>query len=502
MRIVVAGEDRVRLSEVVAGVSGVQITEAEDIEITDMTYDSRRVQPGFLFVAVPTVGGDANSGGYQHIEDAAARGAAAVIAEQGLAGLNIPLIQVPNTRAALADLADAFFQHPSRDLRVYAVTGTDGKTTTTYLLEQIFAVAGRATGLIGTVELKIGDQRAHNAGRMTTPESLDLQRLLREMAALGVTDVALEASSHAIALERLKACRFAGAALTNITADHLEFHGSWDEYFRVKASLFSGLAADAPAILNADDPSFDRLLSLANGQVVAYGRSATVDLRADEITSTSRSVDFSLSWEGESQPVTLHIPGAFNVANALAAAGLALTAGLPLVVVAEALSAAIPPPGRMEHINVGQAFDVVVDYAHTTHAFRAALSSARHATPGRLIAVFGAAGDRDRYKRPQLAEIAREYADYFFITNEDPFGEDPLAIIEEIAAGLPEAEYGKRYEREPDRGRAIESALEMARAGDAVVILGKGHEQSIVANGRKEPWSDVETVKQVLGACV
>jgi UDP-N-acetylmuramoyl-L-alanyl-D-glutamate--2,6-diaminopimelate ligase len=411
-------------------------------------------------------------------------------------------VVVPDTRRALADLAAEYFGHPSGQLQLYAVTGTDGKTTTVYLLEQVLARAGLCTGVIGTVELKVGALRTPNVERMTTPESLDLQRLLHQMVDAGVTHVAMEASSHALSLHRLRGCRFAACALTNITGDHLEFHGSWDAYVEAKSRLFTELAADRPAILNRDDESYGHLAARVGSRVLSYGVHSAAHIRAVDLETGARSTSFSIEMNGRRAHVTLGFPGVFNVSNALAAAGLAVSAGLPLEAIADALSRAAPPPGRMQAIASGQPFEVLVDYAHTPHAFRSALAGVRRTLPpeARLIAVFGAAGGRDHAKRPLLAQIAREHADFFFITNEDPCDEDPLEIIAEVAAGVAAGEEGRRFEREPDRGCAIARAVGMAKPGDAVIILGKGHEQSIVVGNHKDPWSDVLVAREAIEA--
>lgn len=477
-----------------------QVTGPDDVEIRDITYDSRQVIPGSLFVAVPSVGGNAQSGGFRFLTEATQRDAVAVVLQGHHELEGITTVSVPDARSALADLAAEFFDHPSRALQLYAVTGTDGKTTTTYLLEQIFASAGYRTGLIGTVEVKIGDRREQNTERMTTPESLDVQCLLRHMVAEGVTHVVIEASSHALALQRLRGCCFAACALTNITGDHLEFHGSWEAYFQAKASLFTKLGSGRPAILNRDDEHYDRLAAFLSAPVLSYGMHPEAQIRATDIALGRQDARCTVQVVDRRANLRVPLPGAFNVSNALAAAGLALSAGLSLDEIREGLHRAQPPPGRMQSVTDGQPFDVLIDYAHTTHAFRSVLATLRERTcsPGRLIAVFGAAGNRDHAKRPRLAHIAREYADFFIITNEDPFGENATDIVDDIAAGLPKDEEGVRFRREIDRGRAIELAVEHALPGDTVVILGKGHEQSIVVNGRKEPWSDVEAVRRTL----
>ncbi len=468
------------------------------LEIADISYDSRTVRPGSLFVAVPTVGDVPESGGFRFIDAAISRGAVAVVAEREVEASDVTSIRVQDARTALADLADTFFGHPSRQIEVFAVTGTDGKTTTSYLLDAILTAVGHLTGLLGTIETKIGSQRVLNPDRMTTPESLDLQRTLHSMIEAGVTHVSLEASSHALVLQRLRACRFRASALTNITGDHVEFHGSWGAYVEAKSRLFTEVDPKAPAILNKDDACFGQFSALAGSRVISYSKETGADVMACGVAPLDGGFRFDLAWEGRGVPVHLPLPGIFNVSNALAAAGMALTAGISLAEVAAGLASALPPPGRMQRVECNQPFDVIVDYGHTPNAFRSVLSTLRQTGAGRLIAVFGATGNRDRQKRPVLAQIAREYADFFIITNEDPFGEDLDTIMSEVAAGVPASEEGTRFIRERDRGEAIRLAIEAASPGDTVVILGKGHETSIVSHGQKQPWSDTATARAVL----
>jgi UDP-N-acetylmuramoyl-L-alanyl-D-glutamate--2,6-diaminopimelate ligase len=488
------------LDRLVAALSPHRVWGNTNLEINNIAYDSRAVRPGTLFMAVPRVGGGAKSGGYQYLGEAIERGAAAVVVQVDEELGDVTTIQVENVRQSLADVSAAIFGHPSRELMLYAVTGTDGKTTTSYFLEHILAAAGFRTGLLGTVETKIGERRELNEDRMTTPESLDVQRLLRRMVDEGVTHAVLEASSHALALERLRGCDFKACALTNITGDHVEFHGSWEGYIEAKASLFTKVAPGRPAILNRDDEHFEQIARQVTGPILSYGLHPDADIRATGVKAEMSGSHFQIQFHGEKATGSIPLAGDFNVSNALAAAGLALTADLGLGAIASSLKDVRAPEGRFQLVKESQPFEVVIDYAHTTHAFDSMLQNLRKhkGSSGRLIAVFGAAGDRDRAKRPELARIAARYADFFLITNEDPYGEDPEAIIDEIASGIPKNAEGSRFSREGDRGKAIEVALQRARAGDTVVILGKGHEKSIVKNGRKEPWSDIAAVRQTL----
>lgn len=489
-----------RLTRLLDALPNVEIRGSTDLDISDLTYDSRRVAPGTLFVSVPSLGSGSESRAY--IEQAIAQGAVAIATQEHADVRGATVLRIPDSRRALAILADEWFDHPSQDLQIYAVTGTDGKTTTTYLLEQILAAAGLSTGLIGTVETKIGDARRRNLDRMTTPESLDVQRLLREMVAAGVTHVAMEASSHALALDRLRGVCFAACALTNITADHVEFHGSWEKYFEAKASLFSNPAPNVPAVLNRDDAHYDQLAGMLRQPIMTYGLDNRAHLFAEQMLESREGTDALLHSDHQTIRIHVPLPGRFNVYNALAAMALAMTADVDLADIAAALRAATPPPGRLQRVNAGQPFDVVLDYAHTTHAFESVLRSARRWTPegNRVIAVFGATGNRDRAKRPVLGELAHRYTDFFVITNEDPYDESPQEIIDEVAAGVPSAVENHQFVRELHRDTAIKLAFDRARPGDTVLVLGKGHEQSMVVDGRKEPWSDLVVIERLLGA--
>jgi len=494
----------VLLSRLLRALPDIHLGDIDDVEISDLAYDSRQARPGSLFVAVPAVGGGARSGGYAFIAEALSRGAIAVVAQHDIDHVPVPAVLVSDARAALADLAIEFFDHPTSRLQLFAVTGTDGKTTSAYLLEQILRAAGHLTGMIGTVQTTIGTQVLPNDDRMTTPESLDLQRLFHTMLQAGVTHAVMEASSHALELQRLRGCQLTACALTNITADHVEFHGTWERYYLAKQRLFTEIGAGRPAVLNRDDASFERLSREATGRNLSYSLRGEADLCANNVESALDRSEFTLHHGGAVARTQIPLPGLFNVSNALAAVGLALAAGLSLDMIAEGLARSESPPGRFHRVRAGQPFEIVVDYAHTKNAFASVLGAVRAATPPprRVIAVFGAAGNRDRDKRPVLARLARRYADFFIITNEDPCDEPAETIMAEIAAGVPAEEEGDRFIREPDRGRAIRRAVSLAQPGDAVVILGKGHEQSIVVQGRKEPWSDVAAVQDALGAHV
>jgi UDP-N-acetylmuramoyl-L-alanyl-D-glutamate--2,6-diaminopimelate ligase len=489
-----------RLNLLLDSIPDANIIDAPDISISDVVHDSRQVTPGSIFVAMPSVHDSTDVGGLQYVDQAIKNGAVAVVTESGHTWPEVVTVRVPDARAALADLATCFYDHPSRSLQLFAVTGTDGKTTTTYFLEQMLAAAGLRTGLIGTVEIKIADVRERNLDRMTTPESSDLQRILSRMVDDGVSHAVVEASSHALALQRLRGCSFVACALTNIAADHVEFHGSWDAYFMSKAALFTDAGAEAAAILNRDDAHFERLEKLIGSGITTYGFDERADVRALHPMQDVRGTQITVQASGHRESALVPVPGIFNVSNALAAISLALVAGLSLEQAATTLSTSQPPPGRLERIFLGQPFEVVVDYAHTMNAYQSVLPALRAETEprGQLIVVFGAAGDRDRAKRPMLAREARKHAGFLVVTNEDPYSERPEAIIDEVASGLPADEEGIRWMRASDRAAAIRIALERARPGDTVVMLGKGHEASMVVGSEKLPHSDAEIARRIL----
>src|SRR5947209_1702958 len=369
-----------RLGRLLESVTPMSVSGSLDVDVRDISYDSRTAGPGSLFVALPSVGLRDGAGGERFAQQAVDRGAVAIVAERPVPIGGATVVLVDHARRALADIAGECYGHPSRRLQILAVTGTDGKTTTTYLLEQILERAGFRTGLIGTVEIKIAGSRERNLARMTTPEAPDVQQLLRRMVDAGVSHVAMEASSHALALERLRGCRPAVCGLTNVTADHVEFHGSREAYVAAKTRLFTELGRGCPAVLNRDDSSFASLAPLVGDRLLSYGLHPEARLRASELSASSTGSSFRIDFNGETAACSLPMPGEFNVHNALAAAGMALSAGVSLPVVASALGASRPPPGRMQTISGDVPFTVIVDYAHTMNAFESVLSTLRRQT--------------------------------------------------------------------------------------------------------------------------
>jgi UDP-N-acetylmuramoyl-L-alanyl-D-glutamate--2,6-diaminopimelate ligase len=464
-------------------------------EVRALAYDSRAVTAGTLFFAVPGVHVD----GHDFTRAAAAAGAIGVVVEREIDGVDVPQLVVDRTRRALADAADAWFARPSERLEVIGITGTDGKTTTSFLAVELLRAGGRRPGLIGTVAVDIGDERMPNEDRNTTPESLELQGLLAQMVAAGNESVVMEATSHGLALERTRNCRFDVGVVTSVTSEHLEFHGSLEAYRSAKARLVQ----EAPtAILNTDDDAYAFFRERARDRVLTYGIDADADLRATELVADAFGSRFTLvapDWSGE---VSTPMPGRFNVSNALAALAIAHVEGVAWPVAVEALARTAGVPGRMERIDAGQPFAVVVDYAHTADSLGKVLRMLRPVTHGRLIAVFGSAGERDPTKRPAMGRVGAELADLTVVTDEDPRLEDPRAINEAIADGARAAGAvdGESLMVIDDRREAISHAIGLAREGDVVLLAGKGHETSIFYGGAKLRWDDREVARDALAA--
>jgi UDP-N-acetylmuramoyl-L-alanyl-D-glutamate--2,6-diaminopimelate ligase len=465
-------------------------------EVRALAADSRRVRPGTLFFAVPGEHVD----GHDFVADAVAAGAIGVVVERELPDVAAPQLVVANARHALADAAYAWFGRPADRLRrIVGVTGTDGKSTVTALTTELLAAAGWRPGQVGTVSVRIGDETRANLDRTTTPEALELQDLLARMVAAGNDSVVMEATSHGLALGRTRNVRFDVGVVTNLTSEHLDFHGTLERYRAAKARLVE----EAPiAVLNADDPSFDYFRARARDRVLAFGIEAGADLRASDLRADAGGTTFRLDAPDWSGDVRLPLPGRFNVANALAALGVGVALELDLSAAAAALAGTAGVPGRMERVEAGQPFAVIVDYAHTEDSLRKVLGILRPLTAGRLIAVFGSAGERDSTKRAPMGRVAAELADLVVVTDEDPRLEDRRAINEQVADGARSAgaRDGVTLWVIDDRREAIGHAIRMAEAGDVVLLAGKGHEQSIIHGTEKRPWDDRTAAREALAA--
>jgi UDP-N-acetylmuramoyl-L-alanyl-D-glutamate--2,6-diaminopimelate ligase len=450
-------------------------------------------------VAIPGLKED----GRRFIPDALARGAQLIVAEgdDPLPGQTQGRVLVPSTRQALARLADAYFGHPSGSLLVVGITGTNGKTTTSYLVEALLRDMGMKTGVVGTIQYRLGDE-ARSAGQ-TTPEAIELQELLARMVEAGVGGVAMEVSSHALALYRADGIDFDVAVFTNLTQDHLDFHGTLEAYREAKARLFALLATSPKprrtAVVNADDPASAFMVATLPLPVVTFGLGARAQVRAREFTSALDGVVTEV--ETPRGPCSIRSPliGEPNVMNLLAACAVGIALGLPPTAIAESLGRVRAVPGRFERVEAGQPFLVVVDYAHTPDALERLLLTARKLTGGRLGVVFGCGGDRDRGKRPLMGAIAARLADRAWVTSDNPRSEPPRLIIDEIVHGIEEGwPGGSGYVTIQDRRAAIRDALAWARAGDTVVIAGKGHETCQIIGSEVLPFDDRAVAREIL----
>jgi UDP-N-acetylmuramoyl-L-alanyl-D-glutamate--2,6-diaminopimelate ligase len=511
-----------RLSDVPAGSAGPAATigtAAQDrerwigaVEICGVAFDSRRVGPGFVFVAVP--GGRAD--GHDFVAAAAALGAAAAIVERPIPDVAVPQIVVDDGRRALAATAAWWYGDPSLEMGVIGVTGTDGKTTTSFLATAVLESAGISTGLITTAAAKIGSLRTANREHVTTPEAPQLQQLLRAMAAAGNAAAIVETTSHGLALSRVAEIAYDIAIFTNLTHEHLELHGTFEAYRDAKLSLFRGLGVGPAkslgrqwpraAVINADDPAAPLFVSAALGagaRVVTYGESEAADIRATAVAEGPRSMRIDVATPRWSGPVDLLLAGRFNVYNALAAVALGEVLELDPAGVRAGLASVRGVPGRMERVDCGQPFGVIVDYAHSPASLEKVLdvlAPLTHAGGG-LIAVFGSAGERDVRKRPMMGRIAAERCRLVVVTDEDPRGEDSRTILDEIAAGAQAA--GRILGRDvltiADRRAAIDAAFAAARPGDVVLLAGKGHEQTIIMADGAVPWDERSEAIRALG---
>src|SRR5687767_7968953 len=457
----------------------------DPVEVRDLAYDARRVTPGAAFFAVPGQHAD----GHDFAELAVENGASVLVVERAVEPA-VPQLVVPSARAAMAVAADAFFGEPTRELEVAGVTGTNGKTTTAFLLHSILEAAGRRPGLLGTVESRVGGTVRPVV--RTTPEAIDLQRTFREMLDSGDRSVALEASSHAAVLHRLDRVRLDALVFTNLTQDHLDFHGTMEAYFDAKRKLFTG-AAPPPAAVNVGDAwgrqLADELEKRRRAPLITFGFADDAEIRPEELVLDAAGARFRAG--GIELETSLR--GRFNVENVLGAVAAGILLDVDEDEIAAGVRALSGVPGRFEAVDEGQPFTVLVDYAHTPDSLDNVLRAARDLTTGRVLVVFGAGGDRDRGKRPLMGKIAADLADIVVVTSDNPRSEQPLAIIQDILQGT-----GTDVEIDPDRTSAIARAIERAEPGDVVLIAGKGHEQGQEIAGRKEPFDDREVARTAL----
>ncbi len=491
------------LKELLVELPEAQVEGDINCEVVAIAYDSREVSAGAAFVAIRGYTVD----GHDYISSAIDRGATVIAADNQAALQNlapgITRVLVPDTRIALAMMACEFYGHPSRELVMVGVTGTNGKTTVAHLVAELLREAGyKSVGVIGTLgAMRDGD--LYDTGR-TTPESLDLQRLLADFLDGGSEAVVMEVSSHALALQRVYGCAFDAGIFTNLTQDHLDFHGDMEEYFQAKVQLFSSVAQYSSrfksfgAVLNADDHYGRRLRDevCADELYITYGIESEAHVRAEAVHLTPAGSSFVARASAGDIHLDLALSGRFNVYNALAAVGFGLLKEMPAAKIQAALQRSAPPEGRMEMIDSGQEFYVAVDYAHTPDGLKNVVSTVKEFTTGRLITVFGCGGDRDRTKRPQMGMIAASLSDVCVVTSDNPRTEDPNRIIDDVLAGM----HGSAAQSivEPDRRKAIEHALSIARPGDFVIIAGKGHETYQIFKDRTIHFDDREVVREFL----
>lgn len=483
-----------RLDQLLKDLPAASVQGRSDIDISAVVSRHDAVTSGAVFVAVRGFTHD----GHAFVPQAVARGAAAVVVERVL---DIPdgvvQVQVPDTRLALALLGSAYYGHPSRQLKVIGITGTNGKGTTAYLIEALLAAAGVRCGIIGTMGAKLGEDRTIGLDR-TTPEALDLQRLLRQMVDERMQYAVVEVASHALALHRVAGTRFTGAVFTNLTQDHLDFHKTLDEYRAAKRRLFEMVEPAGSSVVNADDPSGEVMVRASRAPVITYAIDREARIRASGIHLRLDGMDYAVATPQGTVRIASRLQGRFNVYNSLAAIGVALSEGVPLETIPRVLSGFAGVPGRFEAVHEGQRFGVVVDYAHTPDGLENVLRTARDFVRGRTIVVFGAGGDRDRTKRPKMGAIASALADVVIVTSDNPRTEQPAAIIEEILGGI--RDRSRPLEVEPDRRKAIFRAIQLAQPGDFVIIAGKGHEPYQEIDGVKHPFDDRLVAREALKA--
>jgi UDP-N-acetylmuramoyl-L-alanyl-D-glutamate--2,6-diaminopimelate ligase len=490
-----ASRDPIRLVRLLRGIEANGATEHGDLGVAEIAYDSRQVKPGTLFVAIHGEKTDGN----KFVSDAIARGAIAIVSEQARPEPippEFPWIKVPDARKALASVAANYFGRPAEVLKLVGLTGTNGKTTTSYLVDSILRAAGCEVGLFGTIAYRL--VRETRPAIHTTPESLDLQNFLADVVRAGGTHAVLEASSHALALDRLWGCPFAVAIFTNLTRDHLDYHKNFDDYFAAKRRLFEGTGAAAPGagVINRDDAYGKQLAGLA-ARTLTYGLEPGADITTRKPAISISGLQFTAETPIGKIEIRSSLVGRINVYNILAAIGAGVALDLAREVIATGIAQLSYVPGRFERIDAGQPFLVVVDYAHTDDALRNLLSTAKEVNAdGRIITLFGCGGDRDRTKRPLMGEAAGRSSDVVVLTSDNPRSEDPLLIINDAIVGVQRTK--AKVLVEPDRERAIEIALDQARPGDIVLLAGKGHETSQVLRDRTIDFDDREMARRML----
>ena len=461
-----------------------------DVEITGITNDSRKVRPGYLYVAIKGYKAD----GHNFIKKSLECGAQAIVSEEKLSlDTSIPQIVVRNTRKALSSLSCCFYNNPSQKINVVGVTGTNGKTTTTFLTKSIIEKAGYEAGLIGTINYQIGGKMI--TAQETTPESVELQRLIAEMVEAKIKFAVMEVSSHSAIQHRIENIDFKTAVFTNITTEHLDYHKTISNYMNAKLELFKNLRKDSFAVLNADDEFSEYFADRTNAKILWYGIKNDADIKAEICRESTSDIMIKLKYSGKEIDMKMPFVGVHNVYNVLAAVASAISLGFELDVIKSGIETAPTVPGRLESVPCNRGFEVVVDYAHTPHALETVLQALRNLVKGRILLVFGCGGDRDKEKRPLMGRIADEKSDVFWLTNDNPRSEDPLNIIDGIKAGI---KPGRSFHTQINRHKAIADALSEAKDGDLVLVAGKGHEKYQIIKDTITPFDDREVIKAIL----
>jgi len=480
------------LSNLINGIDTIEISGDLSTDITAIEYDSRNANPGSLFIAIRGYVNDGN----EFVQEAVQRGAVAVVTDRPDTTAPVQVIRVPDARKAAALIADRFYDSPQNSLVMTAVTGTNGKTTTAYMIRSIFEASGITCGLIGTIEHIIGDETIPSIN--TTPESREIHLFLSRMIQAKQHACVMEVSSHALALSRIYGIQFRAVAFTNISRDHLDFHGDFKKYLDAKSLLFNTISGDCTAVVNRDDPYSEHVINVSRcGKLLTFGLNERYDIYPISIDLRKCESRVELSTPGGRLKFKLSMPGTFNISNAMAAVGIGLACGLPVDKIASGLESLKPVRGRYEIIDEGQKFTVIIDYAHTPDALEIILSSVREITEGQLISVFGCGGDRDKGKRPEMGEISTRLADYTIITSDNPRTEKPENIISDIVKGAHEMAQFKTF---VDREEGILEALKIAGSDDTVVIAGKGHEDYQIIGDEIRHFNDAESVRRLIKA--
>lgn len=481
-----------KLADLARAVPDARLDGDGDVVIDGIAYDSRRVKPGDLFVAVEGIHAD----GHFYAADAVASGAAAIAVERAVeVSGGTPVLRMKSTRSGLAELAAEFYGRPSRRLKVAGVTGTDGKTTTTHMAEHVLQASGVVAGAMSTVAFTVSGRETDNASGQTTTESPEVQAWLARMVEAGAECAVIETTSHALVQDRVQACDFDVAAFTNVGHDHLDYHATWEDYLEAKARLIE-LAAGAAdkgiektAVLNRDDASYERLARKRIQRRWTYGLTTASDFHPLDLDVTSSGSRFRMHTPLGETEVSLHVPARFNVYNALCAAAVCLALGVAVEDIGRGLAGFEGVRGRLESVDVGQDYRVYIDFAHSAGALASALAELRPYTRGRLMVVFGATARSD-HDRPGMGRSAADFSDFFIITTDDPLREDPAEIARDVQSGATGKAPGRDYEIVLDRRAAIRRAIELAQPGDCILLAGKGHERSMQMAGGSEPWDE------------